>query len=50
MNTNIIQADVLTVLAYLFTTYGSIDPEVLREQKFKVCQISYDLMEPLVAI
>ena len=35
---------------YLFTTYGTIGPEVLRERKLKVSEMTYDLMDPLVAI
>ena len=34
--TNTIQADVPMVLAYLFTTYGTIEPKFLRERKLKV--------------
>ena len=41
-----IQADVPTVLAYLFTTYGTIEPEVVREHKLKVREMAYDLMDP----
>jgi len=37
-------------LDYLFTTYGTIGPEVLRERKLKVSEMAYDLMDPLVAI
>ena len=47
---NTIQASVPTVLAYILTTYGTIDPEALMERKLKVCEKSYDLMEPLVTI
>ena len=35
-------------MAYLFTTYGTIDPEVLRERKLKVRKIVYDIMDPIV--
>ena len=34
---------------YLFTTYGTIGPEVLRERKLKVSEMAYDLLDPLVA-
>ena len=37
--TNTIQADVPIVLAYLFTTYVTIEPEVFRERKIKVREI-----------
>ena len=50
MSTNIIQADVPAVIAYIFTTYGMIEPELLREQKLKVCEMAYDLMDPFIAI
>ena len=45
-----IQASVPTVLAYLFTTYGRIETEVLRERKLKVHEMAYDLMDSLVTI
>ena len=47
-NTSTIQADVQVVLAYLFTTYGMIEPEVSREHKLKGCEMVYDLMDTLV--
>ena len=45
---NTIQVDVPMVLVYLFTTYGMIYPEVLRERKLKVREMAYNLMDPLV--
>ena len=45
-STNTIQADVPTVLAYLFTTSVTIDPEVLRERELKVREMAYNLMNP----
>jgi len=47
---NTIQASVPTVLAYLITTYGMIEPEVLREFKLKVCEMTYGIMNPLTTI
>ena len=48
--TNTIQVDVTTVIDYFFTTYGMIEPEVLREHKLKVREMDYELMDPLVTI
>ena len=45
---HMIQADVTTVLAYLFTTYCTIYLELLREFKLKVCEMVYNIMNPLV--
>jgi len=47
---NTIQASVPTVLAYLFTTYKTIEPEVLRERELKFCEMAYNLMDPLITI
>jgi len=41
-----IQENVPTVLAYLFTAYGTIEPELLREYKLKVREIAYDIIDP----
>ena len=49
-NMNTIQANISTVLAYLFTTYGTIEPEVLREREPKVLEMTYTLMDLLVTI
>ena len=49
-STNIIQVDVPTVLGYLFTIYGTIEPEVLMECELKVREMAYDLMHPLISI
>jgi len=49
-STNAIQASLPTVLVYLLTTYGTIEPEVLRERKLKVHKMAYGLMDPLVTI
>ena len=38
------------VLDYMFTTYGTIETEVLREREIKVCEMVYDIMDPLVTI
>ena len=45
-----IQRDIPTVLAYLYTTYGTIETEVLREHKVEVREMVYNLMELLVTI
>ena len=34
----------------MFTTYGTIELEVLGERKLEVCKIAYDLIDPLVTI
>ena len=49
-DTNTIQTDLPKVLAYMFTIYVTIEPEVLRERELKVCEIVYDIMNPLVTI
>ena len=38
------------VLAYLVTTYRAVETEVLRDWEFKVREMAYELMEPLVTI
>jgi len=49
-STNTIQASLLTVLLYLFTTYRTIEPAVLRERELNVREMAYDLMDFLVTI
>ena len=49
-STNTTQKDVPTVLDYLFTTYRTIELEILRERKLKVCEMAYDLVDLLVTI
>ena len=42
-STNTIQVSVHMVLAYLFTTYGTIEPEVLRGRKLKFREMAHAL-------
>jgi len=49
-NKNTIQANLSALLASIFTIYGTIEPEVLRECKLKIREMSYELMDPLVTI
>ena len=49
-NTHTTETDVTKVLAYLSTTYNTIYPEVLGERKLKVCEMVYDLTDPLLTI
>ena len=44
---NIIQTYVPTVLAYLFTTYGTIAPEILMKYKLKARETAYRVMSSL---
>ena len=50
IKTNTIQEYAPAVLAYLFTTYITIELEVLRGHKLKVCDMVYALMDPPITI
>ena len=48
--TNTVEIDVPMVFSYLFTTYGTIEPEVLREHELKVHEMVYEFMDPIISL